>query len=238
MGRVVSLADYEDFASGFAGIAKAHATDLWRGEQRTVHITVAAPGGEEPDAQRLADLADALRDAGDPGVALELGAAQAIPVAIARQRPASAPRHELEPCARRSRRSWRSAMASSRSRFGAPIVGSQIVATALEVEGTLDFRLTALHPILGPPPEDPVTDPLYAGLAHFADGPEGPDRAGGAARPHPGRGRDRRGGRRRDERDPRPGRRRQAARPAPRALRGPRRRARRAARGGPGAARR
>jgi predicted phage baseplate assembly protein len=45
LDRIVSLADFEDFARAFAGIGKAQATWLWAGRQRLVHITVAGAGG-------------------------------------------------------------------------------------------------------------------------------------------------------------------------------------------------
>jgi hypothetical protein len=70
MGRAVSLQDYEDFALGFAGIAKALATWTWDGEQRGVFITVAGPGGTSPSAGRCRDLVTALHQAGDPHVSV------------------------------------------------------------------------------------------------------------------------------------------------------------------------
>jgi predicted phage baseplate assembly protein len=45
LDRIVSLADFEDFARAFAGIGKAQATWLWAGRQRLVHLTVAGAGG-------------------------------------------------------------------------------------------------------------------------------------------------------------------------------------------------
>jgi predicted phage baseplate assembly protein len=45
MERIVSLADFEDFARAFGGIGKARATWLWSGQQRLVHLTVAGAGG-------------------------------------------------------------------------------------------------------------------------------------------------------------------------------------------------
>ncbi|SPE40630.1 hypothetical protein SBA3_3800022 [Candidatus Sulfopaludibacter sp. SbA3] len=43
--RVVSLADYENFAHAFAGVGKAQAIAVWSGETRLVHLTVAASDG-------------------------------------------------------------------------------------------------------------------------------------------------------------------------------------------------
>lgn len=47
LDRIVSLKDFEFFASAFAGIAKAQAGAVWSGQDRIVHLTVAAEGGAE-----------------------------------------------------------------------------------------------------------------------------------------------------------------------------------------------
>jgi hypothetical protein len=49
LDRIVSLQDFEDFASAFAGIGKAQATLLWNGERRLVHLTVASAAGAAVD---------------------------------------------------------------------------------------------------------------------------------------------------------------------------------------------
>ena len=41
LDRIVSLKDFQDFAQGFGGIAKARATSLWQEEVQLVYITVA-----------------------------------------------------------------------------------------------------------------------------------------------------------------------------------------------------
>ena len=66
LDRVVSLDDYQDFASAFAGIGKAQAVDLWQGEHHLVHLTIGGADGQpitDPgflDNFRLA--LDAVRD--------------------------------------------------------------------------------------------------------------------------------------------------------------------------------
>jgi hypothetical protein len=74
LDRAVSLRDYEDFARGFAGIAKALATWSWDGQVRRVLVTVAsAGGGIVPQDGLLHDrLVAALGAAGDPFVAIDV----------------------------------------------------------------------------------------------------------------------------------------------------------------------
>ena len=68
LGRIVSLADYEDFARAFAGIGKALATWTWNGNTRGVFVTVAGPRGApvETGSTTLANLLKAILAAGDP----------------------------------------------------------------------------------------------------------------------------------------------------------------------------
>jgi hypothetical protein len=45
MGRIVSLADIEDFARGFGGVGKAHVDIIWNRYERVVQLTVAGTDG-------------------------------------------------------------------------------------------------------------------------------------------------------------------------------------------------
>jgi len=75
LDRVVSLRDYEDFARGFAGIAKAAAVWTWHADRRGVLLTVAGPDGEAiPDSGKVASgLRAAIAAAGDARVPLVVG---------------------------------------------------------------------------------------------------------------------------------------------------------------------
>ena len=75
-GRVVSLADYVDFATTFPGIGKAFATWYWRGAQKVIYLAFAPVGGEALEGKLLDDKRDGLRqalqEAGEPGTLLDL----------------------------------------------------------------------------------------------------------------------------------------------------------------------
>jgi hypothetical protein len=68
LGRIVSLTDYEDFARQFAGIGKAQVRELWSGQDKVAHLTVAP----EADAELVAsdtvivNLVKAIEKARDP----------------------------------------------------------------------------------------------------------------------------------------------------------------------------
>jgi hypothetical protein len=72
ISRVVSLQDYQDYALGFAGIAKALATWTWSGGVRGVCLTVAGANGTAlaPGDPVITSLTTSLRQYGDPHVPL------------------------------------------------------------------------------------------------------------------------------------------------------------------------
>jgi predicted phage baseplate assembly protein len=68
LGRAVSITDYQNFAQGFAGIAKAYAIWIPSGPGRGLFITVAAAGGSAlpPGNPALDYLVTALQSCGNP----------------------------------------------------------------------------------------------------------------------------------------------------------------------------
>lgn len=74
MDRIVSVRDFEDFARGFAGIGKAQATTLGRGETQLVHVTVAGEDGVEvvPTSDTYRNLVAAMERVRDPGATVQV----------------------------------------------------------------------------------------------------------------------------------------------------------------------
>jgi hypothetical protein len=72
LGRAVSLADYQNFAATFAGIAKAFALWIASGPYRGVFLTVAGAGGAAlpPGNPTLANLVAAFAQWSNPNVAV------------------------------------------------------------------------------------------------------------------------------------------------------------------------
>ena len=72
--RVVSLDDYQNFASAFAGIDKALATWTWFRRTRGVFLTIAGANGAQlkTDDPTLVNLVKALRSSGNPFVPLQV----------------------------------------------------------------------------------------------------------------------------------------------------------------------
>jgi hypothetical protein len=74
LDRVVSLQDYEDFARGFNGIAKALATWTWNVHSRGVFITVAGPDGSavDDDSPTRKNLISALGNNEERGMSVQM----------------------------------------------------------------------------------------------------------------------------------------------------------------------
>lgn len=72
LGRVVSLDDYQNYASAFAGVAKALATWTWDSRKRGVFLTVAGANGTvlQTDDSTITNLIKAFRSAGNPYIPL------------------------------------------------------------------------------------------------------------------------------------------------------------------------
>ena len=78
--RVVSLADYENFARAFAGVGKAQAIAVWSGETRLVHLTVAASDGTsiKKGSGLYTTLLNAIGAWKDPVQSFEIGGFQSL----------------------------------------------------------------------------------------------------------------------------------------------------------------
>jgi predicted phage baseplate assembly protein len=168
LDRVVALGDYEDFARAFAGIAKARADELWLGERRIVHVTVAAPGAADVDAQTREKLLGALRESGDPGVEVRAGSFRKLPFELALSVLLDG-RREAEVVLAAVREALAGRFAFEAQEFGRGVSEAEVQSVALAVEGVVDARVTVLRPIpsIGPPGPD-KQDPLLARIARWS----------------------------------------------------------------------
>ncbi len=69
-GRIVSLEDFEDAAREFAGVAKAHVSWEWSGEEQIVYLTMAGPSGAAIIGSTYTELVADLDTRRDPNRAL------------------------------------------------------------------------------------------------------------------------------------------------------------------------
>lgn len=144
--RIVSLQDYEDFASGFAGIGKAQANILWDGEQRLVHITVAAADrGSVPENselyQNLIVGIDAARHA-DHGVKVDSYVPLTFDVKASVQVDSS---YLVEDVFTAIKTTVLKTFSFEKRSFGQAVTQSEVHATIQKVKGVVALNLDALH---------------------------------------------------------------------------------------------
>ena len=166
LDRIVSLRDFEDFARAFAGIGKAQATWLWDGEQRIVHVTIAAATSNgvdykvDPESELFNNLRlamDAVRDtvqqlviASYEPIFFRLKACVVIDPAYIAEKVLAAVKAALQ-----------QAYDFEQRDFGQPVHKSEVLATIQAVEGVTAVFLDQLY--LQGPDARPATPPLLAG---------------------------------------------------------------------------
>src|SRR5262249_37552493 len=146
LGRAVSLLDYEDFARGFSGVAKAQAQVLQLAGGATVAITVAGPDGAllTEASPVWANLLDALHRSGDPHVAVVLLSAQLstfrIGLTVKRD-----PAFEAATVLAAVEAALRQHFAFAARELGQPVQQSDAIAVAQGVPGVVAVDLTQLY---------------------------------------------------------------------------------------------
>ncbi|MET0494519.1 MAG: putative baseplate assembly protein [Actinoplanes sp.] len=144
-GRVVSLADHENFALGFPGIAKAAAVTRTAGGRAYVHLTVAGPGGEPLPEATVSGLRAALDQAGRPGPPPVITGCRRLDFAVSATVSAD-PARQPGSVAAAVRAALLGTYSFARREFGRPVAASEVIAVAQRVPGVRAVILTALGP--------------------------------------------------------------------------------------------
>jgi predicted phage baseplate assembly protein len=170
LDRAVSLTDHEDLARAFAGIGKARATALWRGERQIVHLTVAGPAGAEvdPASDTFRNLVKAITAQRDQAADLEVEGFRRVFFHLAADALVD-PRHEPATVLDALRAALAAAFGFDRREFGQGVSAAEAIAVILGVPGVLDTRVLELYEIREGEgaPAQLRQDPLLARLAHW-----------------------------------------------------------------------
>jgi predicted phage baseplate assembly protein len=146
LGRAVSLLDYDDFARGFSGIAKAQAQVLQLTAGPTVAITIAGPDGAAlTEASPVwINLLGALRQNGDPHVAVILLGAELstfhIGLKVKRD-----PAFDAKALLSAVEAALRARFAFAVRQLGQPVQQSEVIAVAQAVPGVVAVDITHLY---------------------------------------------------------------------------------------------
>ena len=143
-GRIVSLDDFAWVATAAGDIAKALATWVWRGLDRSVHLTVVAQGGGDLSTTALQRLHAALTTARDPNHALLLANALRVPIRI-KASLAVQPTFVRDRVLAAARSALLDRLGLPSAELARPLHASQVIAALQAVPGVDGVDLDALH---------------------------------------------------------------------------------------------
>ena len=170
LDRVVSLTDYEDFARAFAGVGKASATALWRGDQELVHVTVAGPDGAEiaEGSSTYDNLVTAIETSHDPGRRFRIASFTPVYFDVLADVLVD-PSYDQQTVVAAVTTRLADRFSFARRAFGQGVSEAEVIATIMSLPGTVDTRVSGLAPVVGgtPSPTPTKQDPLLANVARF-----------------------------------------------------------------------
>jgi hypothetical protein len=160
LDRIVSLQDYEDFATAFSGVSKALATSTWTGRRRGVLLTVAGTDGAvvEETGSVYVNLVRAIQQSGDP----------LVPVQVVSYRPAFfkvgvkitvRSGHSAELVLFNVQDRLRAAFSFQAREFGQAVTLSRVLSVIHQVSGVQAAQLTQLYRV-----DDPTAPSLQVEL--------------------------------------------------------------------------
>jgi hypothetical protein len=155
--RIVSLSDYQDFARGFAGIAKALATWTWDGQARGIFVTVCGPDGAAVNGDSLTcqQLLAAMAAAGDPRVRLRVATFTPAPFTLTAALKID-PDYQTALVTPQVEQALRTALSFDARDFGQPVALSEIYAVISAVPGIIAAEISALYRVSDTPALNPT----------------------------------------------------------------------------------
>jgi hypothetical protein len=172
LDRVVSLQDYEDFASAFAGLAKALATSIRGASGEYVLLTIAGPGGAvvDPASVTGTNLQLAIVAQGDVGARFELRAFRPALFELAAEL-ALDPDHLPERVRPAALDALAAAFSFERRAFGQPVAQSEVLEVLQGVDGVVGVDLNTLARLDRAASDRDLSTRLWAAVPQSGDDP-------------------------------------------------------------------
>ncbi|HET7502155.1 MAG TPA: baseplate J/gp47 family protein [Kofleriaceae bacterium] len=147
LDRIVSLADYQDFARSFAGVGKAQALAVWSGRTRIVHITVASATGAaiDPRSDTYRNLVAGIAASGDPSQPIQVDSFAPRFFRLG----ASVycrPEHDRDEALAEVQAALADAFTFERRDFAQPVTDAEIIGIVQGIDGVLAVKIAALYP--------------------------------------------------------------------------------------------
>ena len=155
LDRIVSLRDFEDFARAFSGIGKAQAVELWNGETKLVHITIADDDGDAvaEDSDTFENLQAAIDAARDPTAEVEIQSRKLLTFRLEATVYYDA-RYVAEEVQAKVEDALLEAFSFEQRSFGQPVTAAEIIGVVHQVEGVVAVDLDRLT-LAGSSPKRP-----------------------------------------------------------------------------------
>ncbi len=142
--RIVALADFENAALEYAGVARAFARMAWDVDDEAVRLTVAGPGGDPLSSQVKSALAAYLDNRRDPNRKLVIQDVTQIPIQVIATVRAS-PGHPADQVATAAGVALATGLSFDKLTIGQPIRLSEVYALLQNVPGVLSAEVTRLN---------------------------------------------------------------------------------------------
>lgn len=146
LGRIVSLRDYEDFARGVAGVAKASAVWTWNRDRRGVFLTVAGiEGAGIPEGDPVWErLTQSIARAADPSVPVRISSYRLLAFRVGATVEPD-PAHESEKVLAAVESALRERFSFEARAFGQPVALSEVMAVVQGVPGVVAVDVDRLY---------------------------------------------------------------------------------------------
>ena len=147
LDRIVSLADYEDFARAFAGVGKAQAADLWSGETHLVHVTVAGADGDpiDNDSDLFTNLVGGINNARDPAQIVRVDSFSRLLFNLEANVAVDSPRYIQENVFAEIETALLEAFSFEKRAFGQMVTSAEVITIIQQIEGVIAVDLDALY---------------------------------------------------------------------------------------------
>jgi predicted phage baseplate assembly protein len=172
LDRVVSVADYADFARGYAGVGAARSEIVWNGTASSVVLSVLHVGGDAPSRDLLRDLRQSVDDARDPGQTLVIlpGQVTWFGVRVDLQHDPAYVRADVEAAVRAA---LEARLGAGVRDFAEPVTAAGVLVLVHDVAGVRACTMPRLLPLgdtPGPLPDDRYATDLLVALGARWDG--------------------------------------------------------------------
>lgn len=168
LGRVVTLSDFQDFATSYPGVGKALVAEIEFNKEKIIQLTVIRPGGDTFEKNECEELERALLAVGDPTQVFRIVSGRTVYFGVGANLDID-PRQVAANVLAAATQALLDTFGFSARRFGQSVHVAQVVVTLQRVPGIQGVRLTrfALRGSTGvlPTLPVPVTEPLTKSTA-------------------------------------------------------------------------